>query len=671
MTRRTSLLVVPSLVGLSLGLATLPGRAEWLPDGVPICSAPGNQTHPVVTPDGSGGVYVAWTDARSGPAGDARVRTSRLTAEGTLAEGWPENGREVCSAPGDQRGPVIALADMGGIFVAWQDRRDGQGGRVFVTRLAPDGQLEPGWPPEALPISGPSPLDTHDYPTAISTDGAGGAFILWQEADPILSWETRHMTRIQRLTSSGSFSPGWPDTGLFVARQSWNALMTPDGSGGVNVVLSDYQETSHGQPWTSLWGLSVSPTGAIAWPELLETDQTASTFHLARSQLVSSPPGGALVGFRDRNSFAFESGVGVASLRSWSSTAVLSWRTILEYGPGIRDGAAPAAGANGDAIVAWVEWRTSGTGVVLDGLTAAGTVPAGWPPEGIRIQAGDASQRSPALARVEPSRMIVAWEDDRGAPGAWDIYALGISLDGEVTPPGSPSGQPICTQPGNQYGIVLEPGPDGSAIAVWWDERAMATHGIDLYGQRIQFEPPVAVAASLASSSAEPGIARLTWSIVDGAGLEATVYRASDGGSWAPLARVAVDGSGVVRYKDTGVLPGIRYGYRLGIVAQGVEQFFGEAWVTIPRLDLALEGMTPNPSAELARIRFTLPDDAPATLELLDLSGRRIARHDVGALGAGQHVMDAAAGAALAPGVYVIRLTRGEATLTARGAIVR
>ena len=85
---------------------------------------------------------------------------------------------------------------------------------------------------------------------------------------------------------------------------------------------------------------------------------------------------------------------------------------------------------------------------------------------------------------------------------------------------------------------------------------------------------------------------------------------------------------------------------------------------------LALAGLSTNPATEL-RALFSLPDGSPARLELYDVGGRRIASREVGPLGAGSHVVPLGEGRVLAPGVYVLRLTRAGRSLTARGVILR
>src|SRR5262249_56579596 len=56
-------------------------------------------------------------------------------------------------------------------------------------------------------------------------------------------------------------------------------------------------------------------------------------------------------------------------------------------------------------------------------------------------------------------------------------------------------------------------------------------------------------------------------------------------------------------YEDTRVSAGERYGYRLGVLHRGVEEYLGETWVDVPRAAvLALVGARPNPRSEERRV---------------------------------------------------------------------
>jgi hypothetical protein len=83
-----------------------------------------------------------------------------------------------------------------------------------------------------------------------------------------------------------------------------------------------------------------------------------------------------------------------------------------------------------------------------------------------------------------------------------------------------------------------------------------------------------------------------------------------------------------------------------------------------PPASLALRAASPNPSAGRFVADFSLPDAAPATLELLDLAGRRVWRQEVGTLGPGRHVLKVAEGTGLPAGLYLLRLLHGGWTQT-------
>ncbi len=84
-------------------------------------------------------------------------------------------------------------------------------------------------------------------------------------------------------------------------------------------------------------------------------------------------------------------------------------------------------------------------------------------------------------------------------------------------------------------------------------------------------------------------------------------------------------------------------------------------------LGLRIEPVRPNPiRAGDLTVHFVLPSDAPASLELLDVGGRRLAGCDLGAFGAGRHAQDLGANRRLAPGLYLVRLRQGASTRMAK-----
>ena len=86
---------------------------------------------------------------------------------------------------------------------------------------------------------------------------------------------------------------------------------------------------------------------------------------------------------------------------------------------------------------------------------------------------------------------------------------------------------------------------------------------------------------------------------------------------------------------------------------------------------LSLEGIRPNPSPGPMLVSFSLATGGPASLELLDVTGRRWIGRDVGSLGAGQHQLRLDGRERLPAGLYFLRLTQGDHTRMSRLVIAR
>jgi hypothetical protein len=182
----------------------------------------------------------------------------------------------------------------------------------------------------------------------------------------------------------------------------------------------------------------------------------------------------------------------------------------------------------------------------------------------------------------------------------------------------------------------------------------------------------VGIQLTLVSTEAHPDRVILAWQGTNAASLTATVERRSASGEFSVLGSASADGTDRLLYEDSTVTPGARHAYRLSYAEDGVERHTVEAWVEVPVAPaLALEGFVPNPSIRNASVALTLPESGRATLEIVDVAGRRVFHREVGALGAGRHVVKLDSTTALRPGVYLIRLTQGRSTVHARGVVTR
>lgn len=233
------------------------------------------------------------------------------------------------------------------------------------------------------------------------------------------------------------------------------------------------------------------------------------------------------------------------------------------------------------------------------------------------------------------------------------------------------------------FGIAPSPGVDQDLLAL--ESQSLSDPAVVLAYQRIvecleainlgigigpTCGVPTATQASLVRQEIVDGRVRLTWHL--GGAPIATLERRAPEQGWAEVARLVAGGDGLGTYEDGDVEAGGRYGYRLAILDGGSVTYAGEIWVDLdgPRLDLALEGVRPNPSAGDLDVAFVLPARGAGTLELIDVAGRRLVRRDLAGLEAGRHVERLAA-RRIPAGLYLVRLSHGGRALTTKAVLIR
>jgi hypothetical protein len=237
----------------------------------------------------------------------------------------------------------------------------------------------------------------------------------------------------------------------------------------------------------------------------------------------------------------------------------------------------------------------------------------------------------------------------------------------------SGNGRGCNTLTGEFNVLQVEYGPTGIPTTFWATFEQHCEGGVPALRGELCFGKGVVtpVTISLADVEAEPGHVLLTWYAAERE-FEANVERRVTNGAWERLGVVTSDASGWLRYTDRDVVAGEKYAYRLAYVQGGREEVTSELWVDVPGgWTLALAGLQPNPAVAELVAAFTLPRSEPASLELIDLAGRRVAGKDVGAYGAGSHRVRIAESGAVPPGMYWLVLRQGDERKVARALVVR
>lgn len=122
------------------------GSLAWDADGVLLCDEPYHQENPRLTGDGNGGVFVVWEDRRNGGFPHVDIYAQLIDSEGQIQ--WEEDGHAICDADLYQYAPLPRLSD-GVFFTVWADARNGSTGLRFQVS-GPDGN--PDLDPEGQEI---------------------------------------------------------------------------------------------------------------------------------------------------------------------------------------------------------------------------------------------------------------------------------------------------------------------------------------------------------------------------------------------------------------------------------------------------------------------------------------------------------------------------------------
>jgi hypothetical protein len=213
-------------------LVTGATAAGWPVNGRAVCTAIGVQQFPSITADPAGGVFVGWEDYRAGASSDIYVQ--HVQPGGIVDPAWPANGSAACTAVGNQTRPRVLAEGTGGVYVAWIDARLGSIPTLFAQHLLPQGGIDPVWPPGDLEFC--AAFGSHANLTFLS-DGTEGALITWDDGRGGLHVYAHHLL-INGTVDAAWPTDGRAVSGA-VGSQNANGAAIPDGSGGLIVAWTD------------------------------------------------------------------------------------------------------------------------------------------------------------------------------------------------------------------------------------------------------------------------------------------------------------------------------------------------------------------------------------------------------------------------------------------------
>jgi hypothetical protein len=227
------------------------GSFLWRTGGIPVCIAPGEQNRPILIEDGVGGIIVAWADRRNGH--DDNIYAQRVSAWGKVL--WREDGVLVCDAPSDQNSLRGVSDGKEGIVLCWVDARTlaESGFDLYIQRIGHDG--EPLWPANGKPFARFNGLQT--APSMVE-DGVGGAYVTWMD-----SRGTASNIYVQHMDEFGMYE--WEYGGRLLAASPVNQRQPEISRNFEEDLYIVWQDGRHGDGFEKLFMQCITPSGAKLW----------------------------------------------------------------------------------------------------------------------------------------------------------------------------------------------------------------------------------------------------------------------------------------------------------------------------------------------------------------------------------------------------------------------
>lgn len=414
---------------------------QWTSDSAVntlVCSETGNQKSVKSVSDGTGGVYLAWIDERSGNAG---IYAQHINDLGETT--WAASGAEVCSGPGVQYLNIDRLS-TGEIIVIWADNRSGDF-NLFAQKLDDSGNTL--WTGNGLPVcvapgyQSTAMIDIDDFNERI-----------------ILAWTDHRSDTTAIYCQSLSFNGvvQWAENGIPACIEDGDRYledMVSDEMGGTYLVWSDTRSGMDG-----IYMSRITEDGSTTWPTNGVPVCTAADDQL-NPQVACTGQYGAVVVWTDYRAgigYIYAQRMDANGLSVWPSDGVPVCDTNSYQGfPTI------VPSTEGRTIISWEDFRGDHSAIFAQCIDSTGLIQ--WEANGVRLSDSDNGMEYPQSIVDGANGAIVSWmhfvNDD------YELHCQRIDESGNIL--WGNSGSAVTTEScdGTEHSISGD--GNGGAILSW------------------------------------------------------------------------------------------------------------------------------------------------------------------------------------------------------------
>jgi beta propeller repeat protein len=457
------LLMLCSLLTMNYGLCH--AQAAWQTDGVPVCTAGGDQQNPVIVPDLKGGGIVIWQDNRGG---NLDIYAQRVDSAGNRV--WGTNGVAIAASGVTENGPR-AVSDMrGGAIIVFNKGSY----NIWMQRVDSAGNVCWGVNGKAMCDNDSLQMSYH-----LCSDSAGGAIITWANADTFATGLADWDACAQRVDSMGNVL--WGASGIIVAGDPDN--QAPDGivedKRGGAIVYWSTRPTSFD---VSLYAMRINNNGDTIWPGSVPI--CTLTGERGFGGAITDQSGGGVCVWKDKrgtNWDIYAQRVDSSGNMRWQLNGVPVCTAAY-----MQDNPVIASDGCGGGIISWDDSRTISTthwDIYTQRLDSLGNVL--WATNGIQVCDNDSLQSWSCITATDTGKTAISWFDTRS--GQYDIYAQAVNGDGSLE--WSSAGLAVCTATGVQFNDIysrqnqiITADRHGGVMLVWHDNR---NGNYDIYAQKL------------------------------------------------------------------------------------------------------------------------------------------------------------------------------------------
>jgi hypothetical protein len=226
------------------------GNLLWNQDGLTVTNVLSNKLNPKVQKDKNGGLFVVWQDLRNGL--DYDIYAQRFNAQGNRL--WGSAGRVIVQMNESQINPKIDPDTLsGGFYVAWADKRNGWDYDIYAQRVDSNGVVL--WNNNGLSISNAN--GNQSAVDILSTTQSNGLICTWRDGR-----SGNYDIYAQKVLPSGEMQ--WLSNGLLVASSPFNQINPNISSDGADGCIIAWQDSTFND-W-DVYAQKISGQGIFQWP---------------------------------------------------------------------------------------------------------------------------------------------------------------------------------------------------------------------------------------------------------------------------------------------------------------------------------------------------------------------------------------------------------------------